>query len=64
MNVQAMVLEIWTTTQQRVFALREIQKRDSKLFGEWLPRAQGEDVVAGTHTPRPLNSTIHFREPR
>ncbi len=25
------------------------------FFGEWLPRAQGEDVVAGTHTPRPLN---------
>ena len=34
--------------------------RDPKLgtkifFGEWLPNAQGEDVVAGTHTPFPLN---------
>ena len=49
-------LETWTTTQQRVSALPEIPKRVSKLFGEWLPRAQGEDVVAGTHTPRPLNT--------
>jgi pyruvate,orthophosphate dikinase len=26
------------------------------LFGEWLPNAQGEDVVAGTRTPLPLNA--------
>jgi len=25
------------------------------LFGEWLPNAQGEDVVAGTRTPLPIN---------
>ncbi|MBM4390074.1 MAG: pyruvate, phosphate dikinase [Deltaproteobacteria bacterium] len=25
------------------------------FFGEWLPNAQGEDVVAGTHTPQPIN---------
>lgn len=25
------------------------------FFGEWLPNAQGEDVVAGTRTPFPLN---------
>ena len=31
-------------------------KTGLKTFGEWLPRAQGEDVVAGTHTPRPLNT--------
>jgi len=29
------------------------------LFGEWLPNAQGEDVVAGIRTPLPLNSNSH-----
>ncbi|GBE03042.1 pyruvate, phosphate dikinase [bacterium BMS3Abin08] len=28
---------------------------ENKFFGEWLPNAQGEDVVAGTRTPNPLN---------
>ena len=27
---------------------------DQGLFGEFLPNAQGEDVVAGIRTPRPL----------
>ncbi len=27
---------------------------DLELFGEFLVNAQGEDVVAGTHTPRPI----------
>ena len=27
------------------------------FFGEWLPNAQGEDVVAGIRTPFPINST-------
>ena len=25
------------------------------IYGEWLPNAQGEDVVAGTRTPYPIN---------
>ena len=25
------------------------------FFGEWLPNAQGEDVVAGLRTPNPVN---------
>jgi pyruvate,orthophosphate dikinase len=28
---------------------------DSNFYGEWLINAQGEDVVAGTRTPNPLN---------
>ncbi len=28
---------------------------ENKFFGEWLPNAQGEDVVAGTRTPNPVN---------
>ena len=27
---------------------------DPEPYGEWLPRGQGEDVVSGTHDPRPL----------
>lgn len=32
------------------------------LFGEWLPRAQGEDVVSGERTPRPV-STLAVEQP-
>jgi pyruvate,orthophosphate dikinase len=28
---------------------------DNYFYGEWLPNAQGEDVVAGTRTPNPIN---------
>ena len=28
---------------------------DKKLFGEYLPNAQGEDVVAGVRTPKPIS---------
>jgi hypothetical protein len=28
------------------------------MFGEWLPRAQGEDIVSGSHTP---NRSAHSR---
>src|SRR5437867_3017070 len=28
---------------------------ENLLYGEWLPNAQGEDVVAGIRTPRPLS---------
>ncbi len=30
---------------------------DNNFYGEWLPNAQGEDVVAGIRTPNPLNNT-------
>lgn len=33
-----------------------------ELFGEWLPRAQGEDVVSGEATPEPL-STLQAQNP-
>ncbi len=35
---------------------------EPRLFGEWLPRAQGDDVVSGTATPEPL-STLAERMP-
>ena len=37
------------------------------FYGEWLPNAQGEDVVAGTRTPQPVNEagkTEHNRHLR
>ncbi|MBM75806.1 MAG: pyruvate, phosphate dikinase [Proteobacteria bacterium] len=36
---------------------RDPKTGEKSFFGEWLPCAQGEDVVAGTHTPLPLNGT-------
>ena len=29
---------------------------ENMFYGEWLPNAQGEDVVAGTRTPNPINN--------
>ena len=34
----------------------EFLVRENYFFGEWLPNAQGEDVVAGIRTPFPLNN--------
>lgn len=31
----------------------------SEPFGEWLARAQGEDVVSGSHDPLPLSALAH-----
>ncbi len=31
---------------------------ENKFYGEWLPNAQGEDVVAGIRTPNPINEEM------
>ena len=55
-NVQAMV---FGNTGERsatgVGFTRNPATGENFFFGEWLPNAQGEDVVAGIRTPRPLN---------
>ncbi|CAN0365284.1 unnamed protein product, partial [Ascophyllum nodosum] len=33
---------------------RNPSTRENKFFGEFLPNAPGEDVVAGIRTPQPL----------
>jgi pyruvate,orthophosphate dikinase len=33
---------------------RDPSTGEKKLYGEWLPNAQGEDVVAGIRTPQPI----------
>ena len=34
---------------------RDPKTGEPRFFGEWLPEAQGEDVVSGLRTPQPIN---------
>jgi len=55
-NVQAMVFgNMGDTSATGVCFTRSPKDGQRIFFGEWLPNAQGEDVVAGTHTPLPLH---------
>ena len=56
-NVQSMVFgNMGDTSATGVAFTRDPATGDNKFYGEWLINAQGEDVVAGTRTPNPLNS--------
>ena len=55
-NVQAMVFgNMGNTSATGVAFTRNPATGENKFYGEWLPNAQGEDVVAGIRTPNPLN---------
>jgi pyruvate,orthophosphate dikinase len=55
-NVQAMVFgNLGSTSATGVAFSRDPSTGEKKLYGEWLPNAQGEDVVAGIRTPQPLS---------
>lgn len=55
-NVQAMVFgNLGDSSATGVAFTRNPATGENKFFGEWLVNAQGEDVVAGTRTPSPLN---------
>jgi pyruvate,orthophosphate dikinase len=55
-NVQAMVFgNTGDGSATGVAFTRNPATGDDKFYGEWLPNAQGEDVVAGIRTPNPLN---------
>ncbi|HUT23742.1 MAG TPA: PEP/pyruvate-binding domain-containing protein, partial [Sumerlaeia bacterium] len=57
-NVQAMVFgNMGDTSATGVAFTRNPATGDEHFYGEWLPNAQGEDVVAGIRTPLPLNET-------
>lgn len=57
-NVQAMVFgNLGETSATGVAFTRDPSTGERRFFGEWLPNAQGEDVVAGIRTPRPLART-------
>ena len=56
-NVQSMVFgNMGDDSATGVAFTRDPATGDDKFYGEWLINAQGEDVVAGTRTPNPLNN--------
>ncbi len=55
-NVQAMVFgNMGDTSATGVAFTRDPGNGTNKFYGEYLVNAQGEDVVAGTRTPAPIN---------
>lgn len=64
-NVQAMVFgNMGDTSATGVAFTRNPATGEDKFYGEWLVNAQGEDVVAGTRTPSPLNEATKTPETR
>ena len=56
-NVQAMVFgNLGEDSATGVAFTRDPATGENVFYGEWLPNAQGEDVVAGIRTPMPLNA--------
>src|SRR5262245_14892828 len=54
-NVQAMVFgNLGEDSGTGVAFTRDPSTGERRFFGEWLPNAQGEDVVAGVRTPHPV----------
>ncbi|MEQ1717312.1 MAG: pyruvate, phosphate dikinase [Hyphomicrobium sp.] len=54
-NVQAMVFgNLGQTSATGVAFTRNPSTGDNEIYGEFLPNAQGEDVVSGIRTPQPL----------
>ncbi|HEY4118009.1 MAG TPA: pyruvate, phosphate dikinase [Byssovorax sp.] len=54
-NVQAMVFgNLGDDSGTGVAFTRDPSTGERRFFGEWLPNAQGEDVVAGVRTPFPV----------
>lgn len=54
-NIQAMVFgNRGDDSGTGVVFSRNVATGERELYGEWLPNAQGEDVVAGVKTPRPI----------
>ena len=54
-TIQSMVFgNLGDTSATGVAFTRDPSTGEKRLYGEWLPNAQGEDVVAGIRTPHPL----------
>jgi pyruvate,orthophosphate dikinase len=54
-NVQSMVFgNLGDDSATGVAFTRDPSTGENRFYGEWLPNAQGEDVVAGIRTPLPL----------
>ncbi|MCK6586121.1 MAG: pyruvate, phosphate dikinase [Polyangiaceae bacterium] len=55
-SVQAMVFgNLGDDSGTGVAFTRDPSTGERRFFGEWLPNAQGEDVVAGVRTPHPIS---------
>jgi pyruvate,orthophosphate dikinase len=55
-NIQSMVFgNMGNTSATGVAFTRNPATGENHFYGEWLANAQGEDVVAGTRTPNPIN---------
>ena len=62
-NVQAMVFgNTGDLSATGVAFTRNPATGANQFYGEWLKNAQGEDVVAGTRTPQPLNEATKTTE--
>jgi len=62
-NVQTMVFgNTGSDSATGVAFTRNPATGDAHFYGEWLPNAQGEDVVAGIRTPMPLNKITRSAE--
>jgi pyruvate,orthophosphate dikinase len=61
-NIQSMVFgNMGADSATGVAFTRDPSTGEHKFFGEFLPNAQGEDVVAGIRTPQPI-SDAHSKE--
>jgi len=57
-NIQAMVFgNFGENSATGVAFSRDPSTGERRILGEWLPDAQGEDVVAGIRTPGPVNKS-------
>lgn len=64
-NVQSMVFgNMGDSSATGVAFTRNPATGENKFYGEWLPNAQGEDVVAGIRTPYPLNEQTRTGQDR
>ena len=62
-NIQAMVFgNLNNNSATGVAFTRNPSTGENVFFGEWLPNAQGEDVVAGIRTPYQINNTKNSLE--
>jgi len=62
-NVQAMVFgNTGEKSATGVGFTRNPATGENNFYGEWLPNAQGEDVVAGIRTPFPMNKAGKTKE--
>ena len=62
-NVQVMVFgNLGDESATGVAFTRNPATGENVFYGEWLKNAQGEDVVAGTRTPNPLNEATRTDE--